>query len=376
MVTRGGVYLIQEAGNLVEMTEEAYGSEDLLQGLLARYPALLAGDQMDSTVPRRWLLISREMAVPDEDAGATRWSLDHLFLDQDAVPTMVEVKRSSDTRLRREVVGQLLDYAANAVVYWPVEVIRARFTARCEAEKQEPTRILQDTLGIGEEGIEDFWQKAKTNLQAGRVRLVFVADLIPTELRRVVEFLNVQMDPAEVLAIEIRQYVGQGLKTLVPRVLGQTAEALVKKGTAQPARSWDRSTFLEEARRQLPADRALAVEQVLQASEETAQDMGWGRGRTGSFSPKFSGASTKSFFTLRMNGELQLNRKWHEQEDAGELASRFRDNFLDRLRSRGLEVPDAFYPSIPAATWTDKADVLVQAIREVLGTRADDRGAR
>jgi hypothetical protein len=33
--------------------------------------------------------------------------------DQNAVPTLVEVKRSSDTRIRREVVGQMLDYAAN-----------------------------------------------------------------------------------------------------------------------------------------------------------------------------------------------------------------------------------------------------------------------
>ena len=45
----------------------------------------------------------------------------------DANPTLVEVKRSSDTRERREVVGQMLDYAANAVVYWPIETIRARF---------------------------------------------------------------------------------------------------------------------------------------------------------------------------------------------------------------------------------------------------------
>jgi hypothetical protein len=36
-------------------------------------------------------------------------------------------------------------------------------------------------------------------------------------------------DPVEVLAVEIRHYVGDGMKTLVPRVIGQTAEAEVKK---------------------------------------------------------------------------------------------------------------------------------------------------
>jgi uncharacterized DUF497 family protein len=73
------------------------------------------------------------MGVPSEEAGTDRWSVDHLFLDQDAVPTIVEVRRSSDTRVRRAVVGQMLDYAANAVVYWPVEAIRARFEAECES---------------------------------------------------------------------------------------------------------------------------------------------------------------------------------------------------------------------------------------------------
>jgi len=126
-IVNGGIYLIHNDGRLIEMSQQDYDSEDLLQGLLAQHPNLLAGDQMDDLHPRRWLLISRERGLPSEEGGSYRWSVDHLFLDQDAVPTIVEVKRSSDTRIRREVVGQMLDYAANAVVYWPVEAIRTEF---------------------------------------------------------------------------------------------------------------------------------------------------------------------------------------------------------------------------------------------------------
>jgi hypothetical protein len=43
---------------------------------------------------------------------------------------------------------------------------------------------------------------------------VFVADEIPVELRRIVEFINGQMDPAELLAVEIKQYVGGDSKVL------------------------------------------------------------------------------------------------------------------------------------------------------------------
>jgi hypothetical protein len=87
----GGIFLIKDDETLVEMTEEKYDSEDLLQGLLEKYPNLLAGDQIDSETPRKWLLISREFGVPDNETGGSRWSIDHLFLDQDGVPTLVEV---------------------------------------------------------------------------------------------------------------------------------------------------------------------------------------------------------------------------------------------------------------------------------------------
>ncbi|MDP9474447.1 MAG: DUF4268 domain-containing protein [Actinomycetota bacterium] len=229
----GGIYLVQGDGGLVEMVEQDYASEALLQELLAKHPNLLAGDQIDGDEPRRWLLVSREMPLASEEDGAGRWSVDHLFLDQDAIPTIVEVKRSTDTRIRREVVGQMLDYAANAVVYWPLETLRARF----EESHQDAGQYLAEFVDDLGADPEEFWRKVKTNLQAGKVRLVFVADEIPVELRRVVEFMNGQMDPAEVLAVEIKQYVGGNLKTLVPRVMGQTVEAQRKKsgGASKPS---------------------------------------------------------------------------------------------------------------------------------------------
>ena len=55
---------------------------------------------------------------------AGRWTI--CFLDQDGIPTLVEVKRASDTRIRREVVGQMFDYAANALLHWPLETFAVR----------------------------------------------------------------------------------------------------------------------------------------------------------------------------------------------------------------------------------------------------------
>lgn len=264
----GGIFLIQGNGGLVEMREQPYDSEDFLQNLLAHYPNLLAGDQVDPDAPRRWLLVCREAGVPDEADAPDRWSLDHLFLDQDAVPTLVEVKRSDDTRIRREVVGQMLDYAANAVVYWPVETIRARFEARCEKDGEDPASLLDDLLGDDAEP-DGFWHQAGLNLKAGRIRMVFVADEIPTELRRVVEFLNGQMDPAEVLAVEIKQFVGEGLRTLVPRVLGHVSPAgRERRNTAAKLVKINEEEFLAEFSRVRPAEELKVAKRLT----------GWARG--------------------------------------------------------------------------------------------------
>ncbi len=185
------IFLIQNGGELVEMSAQDYDSEALLQKLLADYPKLLAGGQMNTSSPRRWLLIKREMRIPSTQPGGGRWSVDHLFVDQNAIPTLVEVKRSTDTRIRREVVGQMLDYAANAVVYWPVEHLKAEFNALSDDADER----LSDLLEV-DDNPEVFWEKVETNLKAGKIRMVFVADVIPPELRRIVEFLNEQMVPA------------------------------------------------------------------------------------------------------------------------------------------------------------------------------------
>lgn len=228
----GGIYLLQPNEELVKMEEKEYDSESLLQTLLAKYHDLLGGDQMNSEEPRRFVLVKRELGIPSKETGGERFSLDHLFLDQDGIPTLVEVKRSSDTRLRREVVGQMLDYAANIVAHWPVDRVVSLFEQRCAEEEVEPQEKLEEDLGDSID-YDEFWERVRTNFLAKKLRLLFVADRIPAELRRVVEFLNETMDPVEVLAVEIKQYSGQDQKALVPRVIGQTYDAQQRKG-AQP----------------------------------------------------------------------------------------------------------------------------------------------
>ena len=355
----GVIYTLQDDGQLVEMSEKSYDSEDLLQRLLASYPALMAGDQIDSAAPRQWLLVSREFGVPSEEEGGGRWSLDHLFLDQDAIPTLVEVKRSSDTRIRREVVGQMLDYAANAVVYWPIDRVRGQFEATCERGGLDPEQALAEFLG-GDSDQEEFWQKAKTNLQAGRVRMLFVADEIPSELRRIVEFLNTQMDPAEVLALEIKQYVGENVKTMVPRLIGQTAAAEQKKSTAREGRQWDEASFFEALGLRCKNEEVAVAKKLLEWSTRTLSRIWWGRGtRSGSFIPMLDHSGTAHFlFAVWTYGSVEI--QFQHMRPPFEGRSK-REELRSRLNSiAGMDISDTAVtrrPSIPLSALVNKASL-------------------
>jgi hypothetical protein len=183
------------------------------------------------------------------------------------MPTFVECKRSTDTRIRREVVAQMLDYAANGIEYWPEGRIREA-AAKTHGEKLDDA--LADFLDEDEE-IDDFWLKVEENLQHGRVRLIFVADHTPRELRRLVEFLNEKMAEVEVLIVEIKQYASaDGQKALVPRVIGLTEAARSRKGQSQA--KTDRNQFLANA---LPEARQF-FEKVLDDAIAKGYEVYWG----------------------------------------------------------------------------------------------------
>jgi hypothetical protein len=282
--TTDRIYLLseEEGKDLEALEAQPYGSEDYLQTLLEKYPDLMAGEQVNSESPRRWLLVKREMGVPDTDYSGNRWSLDHLFLDQDGVPTLVEVKRASDTRARREVVAQMLDYASNALLHWPLERIQSELEETCAADNRDCDEAILTLMDASsessEEQIDNFWQSVKTNMEAGRLRLVFLADEIHRDLLHIVEFLNRQMNPCEVIAIELKQYVGQGLRTLVPRVIGQSVDAQRRKSPKQikEGRDWSREEFLEWVNRRRGDKAVSRITRITSLAEELDLEMDWG----------------------------------------------------------------------------------------------------
>ena len=333
---KGRIFLFsQERDRLIPMTEEPYLREEILQDWLSDYPELLPGDQINPENPRRWLLVKAEMGVPDREGGSDRWSLDPLFLDQDGIPTFVECKRSSDTRARREVVAQMLDYAANGMEYWSMERIRQAAEASGGDDSLDE-RVLALVASDDPDDIDQYWEMVQDNLRDGRVRLVFVADQTTRELRRLVEFLNEKLVDIEVLAVEVKQFAGEEQTAVVPRVIGLTEAAReTKTRVTRRATPWTEGEFIAKLSATQDSQKVSIVERILAWAKEQGLVTHGGRGPVMAsldLDLKWKGESYRPF-TLYETGQ---STKFHVNFSSIEplLAISRKRSFLDRRRWR------------------------------------------
>lgn len=204
--------------------------EDALQTFFENYPQIIPGKQIDpgSDDPPRFALLRREMPVGG-------WSLDHLFIDQRGVLTLVETKLFQNPESRREVIGQIIEYAANATESWSGGGARQKATEFWSNQNppEELDKILQNEFGEDLD-IEDFWRKVEENLKNGKIRLIIATDELRPEVRRMIEYLNNEMQNTEVLGLELKFY-GEETESmvLVPRLVGQSQSAIDKKGSGE-----------------------------------------------------------------------------------------------------------------------------------------------
>lgn len=341
----GIIYLAPEQGGLLPLSEGPYDSEAFLQDLLADHPALLAGEQMIDGSPRRWLLLSREVPVPS--AAGAPWYADHLYVDQDAVPTIVEVKRSTDPRIRREVVGQILDYAANACIRWPISELRARYETSADAAKR-----MSGLLDGEDEG--EFWKRVAVNLEAGRIRMVFVADVIPEDLRCIVDFLARQLKTAEIFAVEVRKFEGAGTRAFVPRLVSERKSSDV----ARAERQWDEQSFLADLDKRVPSGGVVA-RSLMDWARQQMSDLTFGKGvKDGSCTPRlWLGDSALYVFSIWTYGRVEMLFQWLKRPPFDTDGRRL--EIVQRLNQiSGITIPESAVRRRPTfdLTLLDNAD--------------------
>lgn len=202
-------------------------SEDWLQQRLFESPQLLPIDDIDPgfgpLVP-----IGREISTP---AGP----LDYLFISPRGLLTLVEAKLWRNPQARREVVGQILDYAKE-LSRWSYDDLDAR-ARECSGKS------LWRLVSACGERLEEprFVDAVCRNLRAGRFLLLIVGDGIREEMERLAEFLQSTPQLRFTLAlVELQLYrLGHdGGLLVMPVVVGRTSEvvrAVVRVASSETA---------------------------------------------------------------------------------------------------------------------------------------------
>jgi len=324
-------------------------------------------------------MIKKEMPVPDPTTGSDRWSLDFFIVDQDAVPTFVECKRYKDTRSRREVVGQVLEYAANGHYYWTGDIIRGYAEEAASKRGRNLEELLQALRPTNDESIEAFCSRIQENLREGQLRIVFFLEESSMELRSVVDFLNRQMERTEVLLVEARQYEMGKKRVISPMLFGYTEQArqvkrTVTVNTSGTRKKWDRSSFMADARNKLGEQKADTLVALYDQFQEMGCDIRWGTGSNrGSFSFIAPNICSPSFLSVISDGNMALNFGWLNGSD---FAERARDRFAQLIKDKlGIKLPDDYITkclSIPMADWAPKTAEILEVLKQLLAEFQED----
>ena len=277
------------------------------------------------------------MAVEDPGTAEGRWSLDFLIVDQDGIPTLVECKRFRDTRARREVIGQMFDYAANASFYLSRDTLMQYLEERARERGIDIDALVASVDPSGGVSLEGFLELIENNINQGQLRLVFFMEQSSAELRSIVAFLNGQMERTEVCLVEAKQFQNGDLRVVVPTLWGYTEQArrLKKTVTVQKSgarRVWNADSFREDVLRRLDAGAAQELFRFYEFCRKLPNaELKWGSGKDrGSFSLVNPSVSHRSLLTILSDGEMWLNFNWLN-ETASER--NVRDSLWDCLSS-------------------------------------------
>ncbi|WP_104198598.1 hypothetical protein [Cryobacterium sp. Y29] len=193
-----GEILIRRGDNAwQEPPRWAYDDESDLQQLLARHPPLIPGVTSEATTRTEF----------NTDVGPA----DIVVVEANGDLTIVECKLAKNPQVRREILGQLIDYAGRL---WQMDIH--------EFEKRWMAGNRPALFGDSWFGNADFRDLVAANLVRGRFRLVLAVDEINLDLKRMVEYANV-ITTAEtsLIAVEYIRFQYDDVEVLTPRTYGQ-----------------------------------------------------------------------------------------------------------------------------------------------------------
>ena len=199
-------------------------NEGWIQQLIFEHPTALPLLEIDEAFAPA-IPIGREVPT---SAGP----IDVLYVSPSGNLTLVEAKLWRHPQPRREVVGQIIDYAT-ALALWEYEDLD-------DVTMQATGLSLWDLVGSNDlcpyEHEGDFVDAVSTNLQQGRFLLLVVGDGIRHDVERIATYVQVAPQLRFSLAlVELRVFdvPGEGKRLVVPSVVTQTDEDYASRSRGQ-----------------------------------------------------------------------------------------------------------------------------------------------
>ena len=207
----GTVY--KSVGNkIMELKIAPFLNEDVLHTLIENYVEIIPSEEIIGSPI--FLVIKREL-------GTASGSIDLLMIDQNMIPTVVETK-VNNSEVRRKIVAQGIDYVASLYSDLTGEIIE-------DLAKEYYKNGFRDAIRkLGIQKIDR--KKLEKNIEKTRFRIIFAADYIPVQLRKMIEFLNSACQELQVYGVEIKQFENDDSSNIISvNVFGPSSKEAVQK---------------------------------------------------------------------------------------------------------------------------------------------------
>lgn len=288
-------------GRWIKVKEQKYENESALQNILYKSPEIIPIEKLGENLLKPRLFI-KEAGLPG--SGNT----DLIGIDEKGGITIIECKLAVNREIRRQVIGQVLEYAA---YLWHMSYDQFDNVCRKAEDWADKSlaHVIKEKNGEIEEGWseEEFRVNVTSTLEKGDFRLIIAVDALNDELRRIIEFLNSRGEPSpQIHALEIRQFETSELQMLIPELFGYATKTA--GGGTQRGR-WDEKSFIANTRDGCEPEIADIVTRLYEFAKYNADKLSWGTGLyVGSFTfRKLKDGMPISILTVQSDGAIYLN---------------------------------------------------------------------
>lgn len=334
-----------------------YKAETELQHILVEEPSLISIEEVRES---SGVLITAVQEFP-LDTGF----IDILGFTANGDIAIIECKLATNLEIKRQVIGQVLDYAAQL---WGLdyETLDEKVLLR---KSKNLVELVRESVQDPSWDEEEFRSNVQTALETGNFILIIVVDEIKDELSRIIRFVNNAGNLSfSFAALEMQRYSHKQAEMLIPHVFGTVPPKKSRVNRSQKNK-WDETTFFSELTNKNskcidPAKKILDWAML----HNKITRVWWGEGTVlGSFVPIIDiGGKSHQLFAVYTSGVLETYFAFYKYKAPFDSIEKRKD-LLNRLNQiNGVKLPEEGIekrPSIPLSIFNNP-----EALHELLNT--------